>query len=325
MPVSRTPPLLPLNRTALAESELEYNANHTSPSIYLKLAMKDPLPECLRNVVRNEPVSLVIWTTTPWTLPANQAVCFNPEKDYCLVRSKAKYFVIASELRSQLEQAWSSKFDVITEFSGEMCYFVYSLQCQFTCEPFRVFVGRSTICSSTTKIQTPASPTCWACNDGQRYWICPHRPSSRTGRFPCCSTAQNSCRKLDALSQAEPNHVKTRSFSQLSLVNEEGCYSEDASMELSGLNVLGVGQEKVLSVVQDDIIHREKFVHSYPYDWRTKRPVILRASLQWFIDTDSIKTRALVINSISNWFMLLLYSNFLMTTGSNERSGSRSS
>ena len=78
-------------------------------------------------------------------------------------------------------------------------------------------------------------------------------------------------------------------------MNEEGKFNEDVHSELNGLAVLDRGQEKVMDMLQDDIVHREKFVHSYPYDWRTKLPVILRASLQWFIDTDSIKDKALVI------------------------------
>ena len=78
------------------------------------------------------------------------------------------------------------------------------------------------------------------------------------------------------------------------MVDEYGCFINDAGKELAGLDVLDRGQEKILSLVQDDIVHREKFIHSYPYDWRTKLPVILRASLQWFINTDSIKKKALV-------------------------------
>lgn len=78
------------------------------------------------------------------------------------------------------------------------------------------------------------------------------------------------------------------------MVNEEGKFNRDVPLGLGGLSVLDKGQEKVLNIIQDDIVHRERFIHSYPYDWRTKLPVILRASLQWFIDTDSIKDKALV-------------------------------
>ena len=86
------------------------------------MALRNPLPSCLgSHCMKNESVYLVIWTTTPWTLPANQAVCFDPEKSYCLVRSKAhgdQYLVIASELRSTLEQSWSTQLSVLSEFPG---------------------------------------------------------------------------------------------------------------------------------------------------------------------------------------------------------------
>jgi isoleucyl-tRNA synthetase len=77
-------------------------------------------------------------------------------------------------------------------------------------------------------------------------------------------------------------------------VDEAGRYNDETGSGLIGLEVLGQGQEAVLKLVQDDIVHLETFEHSYPYDWRTKLPVILRASLQWFIDTDAIKHQALV-------------------------------
>ena len=77
-------------------------------------------------------------------------------------------------------------------------------------------------------------------------------------------------------------------------MDEGGRYNDETGCGLIGLEVLGQGQEAVLKLVQDDIVHLETFEHSYPYDWRTKLPVILRASLQWFIDTDAIKHQALV-------------------------------
>ena len=83
------------------------------------------------------------------------------------------------------------------------------------------------------------------------------------------------------------------------------------------MSVLGEGQVKVLDLLKNDIIHHEQYEHSYPYDWRTKLPVILRASLQWFIDTESIKQQALVtskfILSISECIMLISLWIFLIT------------
>lgn len=78
------------------------------------------------------------------------------------------------------------------------------------------------------------------------------------------------------------------------MVDEDGKYSADAGSDLCGNDVLDKGQDIVLKLLQNDVIFKENFTHSYPYDWRTKLPVILRASLQWFIDTDKIKTKSIV-------------------------------
>jgi len=77
-------------------------------------------------------------------------------------------------------------------------------------------------------------------------------------------------------------------------VDEDGCYTEGAGRALHGLPVLSKGSEAVMTLLSADILHSEQLVHSYPYDWRTKQPVILRASWQWFIDTNAVKQKAIV-------------------------------
>lgn len=77
-------------------------------------------------------------------------------------------------------------------------------------------------------------------------------------------------------------------------MDEDGCYTEGAGRALQGLPVLSKGSEAVMTLLSADILHSEQLVHSYPYDWRTKQPVILRASWQWFIDTNAIKQKAIV-------------------------------
>lgn len=80
----------------------------------------------------------------------------------------------------------------------------------------------------------------------------------------------------------------------MNLVDEKGRYSADAGSDLAGYNVLDKGQDVVLRLLGSNVVFLENFRHSYPYDWRTKQPVILRASLQWFVDTEKIKTAAIV-------------------------------
>ncbi|XP_011502157.1 PREDICTED: isoleucine--tRNA ligase, mitochondrial [Ceratosolen solmsi marchali] len=104
-------------------------------------------------------------------------------------------------------------------------------------------------------------------------------------------------------------------LSVVSLVDEEGKYKSEAGSQFHGLKVLEEGTEAVLSQISQNIIHTETIVHSYPYDWRTKKPVIVRASLQWFIDTESIKEKALEvaerINVFPEQYKLLWINSFL--------------
>jgi isoleucyl-tRNA synthetase len=77
-------------------------------------------------------------------------------------------------------------------------------------------------------------------------------------------------------------------------VDEDGCYTADVGIDsLVGCDVLRPQTTQyILDLLSQEVLHSEDFVHSYPYDWRTKRPVILRACRQWFIDTNQLKARA---------------------------------
>lgn len=110
-------------RTALAESELEYNDHHTSKAIYLRLALEKPYPDCLAAVPPHSSVFIVIWTTTPWTIPANQTVCYDPSSTYSLVHmgkgNPDDYFIVASSQLKRLEQVCFNDIHVMKEFTGE--------------------------------------------------------------------------------------------------------------------------------------------------------------------------------------------------------------
>jgi isoleucyl-tRNA synthetase len=77
------------------------------------------------------------------------------------------------------------------------------------------------------------------------------------------------------------------------LVDKDGCYISSVGNGLAGLDIQGDGAERVLDLLKDDILLKNVYIHSYPYDWRTKKPVFLRASKQWFINTDKLKPAAL--------------------------------
>lgn len=96
-------------RTALAEAELEYNKNHVSPSLYIRFKL-NKLPDSLKKYDEYGDLYALIWTTTPWTLPANQAICFNPSLQYSLVRlnDEAEYYIVGTELIPKLRESLES-------------------------------------------------------------------------------------------------------------------------------------------------------------------------------------------------------------------------
>ena len=103
----------PSSQTALAESELEYEENHRSISIYVKfpIVTNDGLGDAKNRL------HALVWTTTPWTLPANRAICFNPELEYVKVRFEAEedVYIVAKDCVERLEQALGRKMAIIAD------------------------------------------------------------------------------------------------------------------------------------------------------------------------------------------------------------------
>jgi isoleucyl-tRNA synthetase len=102
-------------KTALAEAEVEYE-NHTSPSIYVKFLLKD-IPEFLQSY-QNKPIYVLIWTTTPWTIPANLAIAVHPEFDYSLFEINGEYCIAANRLIPVLSDILNTHYKILTEFKG---------------------------------------------------------------------------------------------------------------------------------------------------------------------------------------------------------------
>lgn len=102
-------------------------------------------------------------------------------------------------------------------------------------------------------------------------------------------------------------------FLQENFVDDNGCYTTGVGAPLQGLSVLEEGSKVVTEVLSSDILLTEKYSHSYPYDWRTNKPVIIKASSQWFIDTTQLKDKAIVStlcfflkHVLKNFFFLLV-------------------
>ncbi|XP_076756258.1 isoleucyl-tRNA synthetase, mitochondrial [Xylocopa sonorina] len=245
----------PSSRTALAESELEYNEQHQSKAVTVRLRI-DNAPEKLDSS-KYRAVYALIWTTTPWTLIANQAIGFATDATYCAVEDNGGNLnIVAEELLKQVESK-VGPLKPVAHFKGEELGGSMYIH-PFTQEKCPFLAARHV----TTNVGT-----------GLVHIAPAHGPE-------------------DFVVAVENN------ISVLSLVDAEGRYTKAAGPEFHGLNVVTEGTEKVINFVAQDVLHAETITHSYPYDWRTKEPILIRASNQWFIDINSIREK--VIDSVEH-------------------------
>ncbi|XP_071730451.1 isoleucine--tRNA ligase, chloroplastic/mitochondrial [Rutidosis leptorrhynchoides] len=273
----------PSSRTALAEAELEYPEGHVSKSMYAIFKVLNTPSEC--GLLDEFPkLSLAIWTTTPWTIPANAAVAVNSKLEYAIVevqspsdvdsssedgkkrfgsvlKSQEKpFFIVALDLVSTLEAKWGVKLVVKRTVLGsdlENCRYAHPING----EECPVVIGGDYI---TTESGTGLVHT--APGHGQDDYV--------TG-----------------LKYGLP---------LVSPVDDEGKFTEEAGV-FSGLDVLGDGNIAVIDHLdqRSSIVLVEPYKHKYPYDWRTKQPTIFRATAQWFASVEGFRDAAMeAINQV---------------------------
>ncbi|MEL6495168.1 MAG: isoleucine--tRNA ligase, partial [Cyanobacteria bacterium J06623_7] len=260
----------PSSRTALAEAELEYPEGHTSPSIYVAF----PVTKLGDGAAALEPylpnLSVAIWTTTPWTIPGNLAVAVNGKLEYAIAATKAgKYLVIAKDLVEQLSATLETDLTVKATVTGQALENTVYHHPLFDRDS-KVVIGGEYI---TTESGTGLVHT--APGHGQEDYI----------------TGQKYGLPL------------------LSPVDDAGRFTEDAG-EFVGLQVVAKGNEKVSQGNQAIIdalteagalLKHEEYAHKYPYDWRTGKPTIFRATEQWFASVEGFRDEALKAITNVTW------------------------
>jgi isoleucyl-tRNA synthetase len=263
----------PSSRTALAEAELEYPENHVSKSIYVgfkvtSLGAASAAPQLAPHAAD---LRVAIWTTTPWTIPANLAVAVNGDLDYSVVTHPsfegAKY-VVARDLVARLSQKvfkldGGEPLQVLATVKGEELAGLQYAHPLFERES-EVVVGGDYI---TTESGTGLVHT--APGHGQEDFL--------TG--------------------------KKYGLPLLSPVDDAGCFTEEAGPRLAGKDVLGDGNTEVIQALNETgtLILLEPYNHKYPYDWRTKKPTIFRATDQWFASVDSFRQDAISAIDTVRW------------------------
>ncbi|XP_069055278.1 isoleucine--tRNA ligase, mitochondrial [Lepisosteus oculatus] len=246
----------PSSRTALAEAELEYNPNHVSQAVYTTFPVITPPPKLASATEDWCSVGVLVWTTQPWTLPANEAICYMPNAQYSVVRraDNSQLHLVATERIASLATLLGTQLDTTASFTGS------ELEGGVCSHPF---------------IPGKASP------------LLPANHVTMGKGTGLVHTAP--AHGMEDYSVA--SHFR---LPVVCLVDEEGRFLEQAGPELCGKEVLDQGSRTVISILKDTgaLVQEEQCVHSYPYDWRTKKPVVIRPSKQWFINTASLKDRA---------------------------------
>ena len=271
----------PSSRTALAEAELEYPDGHTSPSVYAAFPVLE-LPEALaaqlcasglpaEAATGAGGLAVAIWTTTPWTLPANLAVSVNGRLDYaiCTVAARdesaapaASHLVVAAELREGLETSLGLTLTPLLTVKGaDLEGIVYRHPLLERSSP--VLIGGDYI---TTEAGTGLVHTA---------------PGHGVDDF---------------------NTGKKAGLPVLCPVDEAGTLTAEAG-PFAGTNVLKDANPTIIAALEATglLLKQEHYEHRYPYDWRTKKPTIFRATEQWFASVEGFRAAALEAIAAVEW------------------------
>ncbi|WP_195851004.1 isoleucine--tRNA ligase [Aerococcus tenax] len=246
----------PSSESTLAEAEIEYKDVET-PSIYATFKAKDTkgkLPE---------DTEFIIWTTTPWTLPASEAIAVHPQIEYSLVAVNGHHYVVASELLGSLAEKFQwTDYQVEDRVLGQDLELMKANHPFYDRELLLILGDHVTTESGTGLVHTAPG------HGEDDYYV-----GVKYG--------------LDVLSP----------------VDDQGCFTEEAE-GLEGI-FYEEGNDLVIDKMTKNgtLLKVEYFVHSYPHDWRTKKPVIFRALPQWFCSVDKIREKTLdVINNEVTWW-----------------------
>jgi len=259
----------PSSKTALAEAELEYPEGHISRSVYaafevtsLPTAVQMPLDPFLGEL------GIAIWTTTPWTIPANLGVSVNPDLVYAIVEvgeqtlARFKYLLVAKDLVERLAEVLDTTLTVQATVMGKAL--------EHTTYRHPLFERESEILIGGDYVTT----------------------DSGTGLV---HTAPGHGQEDYQVGM----HYGLPIFSP---VDDDGNFTAEAG-PFAGLNVLGEGNSAVVEALRATgaLLKEEPYEHKYPYDWRTKKPTIFRATEQWFASVEGFRDAALAAIAQVRW------------------------
>lgn len=243
--------------TALADAEVEY-ADHVSPSIFVKFPV---IGGNQRLFEKSASISVLIWTTTPWTLPANVAVAFQPNTDYVIAEmTDGERYIFAEARIEYLNQILEfQNFTILEKWNG------------------RWFEGLKCKNPTTEKESIGVLADFVSLEEG-------------TGIVHI------------APGHGEEDYIVGLKYSlpTVSPVDDKGRFTDEVK-HFSGQNVFSAN-ESIIKFLEEKklLIAKQSISHSYPHCWRCKKPIIFRATKQWFLSVENKNLRDKLLNSIKN-------------------------
>ena len=244
------------DQSALAEAEVEYE-EHTSPSVYVRFRLTDESVESL-GLPLEKPLYAVIWTTTPWTLPANLAIAVKPDYQYAVIEHDGAHYILANELLSQvtLKFGWTD-FKLAKLYQGRALEHLRYRHPWIRREGVFVLADYVTLDAGTGLVHTAPGHGADDFVTGRAYGLDVYTPVNHRGEF------------TPDVEHFAGTHVFKANPQIVELMRERGV-----------------------------LIHSENITHSYPHCWRCKNPIIFRATEQWFISMDATGLRAKALEEI---------------------------
>jgi isoleucyl-tRNA synthetase len=232
------------DQSALAEAEVEY-CEHTSPSVYVRFRMLEEAVTEL-DLPIEKPLYAIIWTTTPWTLPANLAIAVKPDYEYAVVEHDAANYIVANDLLAQVTQKFGwTDYRVVKVYKGSALEHLRYKHPFIDREGFFVLGDYVTLDAGTGLVHTAPGHGADDFATGRRYGLDIYTPVNHRGEF----TPEVPFWAGMHVFKANPQIVEH--------LRETGA-----------------------------LVRGESITHSYPHCWRCKNPIIFRGTEQWFISME---------------------------------------
>jgi len=229
---------------ALAEAEIEYHDDKAT-TIYVKMNVVEG------NSIIDDSMSFVIWTTTPWTIPADTAVCLNPKMEYGVYQTEKGKLIFLKDLKEQVQKACNlNQCDLIKSFLGK--------EVEYCKVRHPLYEDKTSLVINGDHVTSESGTGCVHTAGG--HGLDDYKVCLKYGIPPICPVD-------------EKGYMTNQAGARL-----ENKFYEDANKE-----VIKMLEESNLLLASKEI------VHSYPHDWRTKKPIIFRATPQWFCSISAFR------------------------------------